>query len=141
MAAEAFVRSGVKHVVAVESGMQVLDKAAQLFSRAFYLSLAMGDTVDAAFTIGREAVKSAPNLNGQKEFDKFVLLGGLKFFSFGVVGATLTHSPCKKNDHRGGQSQTRNRFSKEAKTRGAACDCCVSIASQMARVERQSWRK
>jgi hypothetical protein len=74
-AAEAFARSGVKHVVAVESGMQVLDKAAQLFSRAFYLSLAMGDSVDAAFNIGREAVKSAPSLDGALESQKFVLLG------------------------------------------------------------------
>jgi len=72
--AEAFVNAGVKSVVAIEMGMQVLDRAARVFSRAFYLAILMGDPVRMAFNIGREAVKASPSvIDG--EANKFVLLG------------------------------------------------------------------
>ena len=42
---------------------------------SFYLSLAVGDTVAAAFAIGKESVAAAPNIpNSQREGGKFLLL-------------------------------------------------------------------
>eukprot|EP00742_Colponemidia_sp_Colp-10_P009413 GILJ01010261.1.p1 GENE.GILJ01010261.1~~GILJ01010261.1.p1 ORF type:complete len:2314 (-),score=385.58 GILJ01010261.1:161-7102(-) len=69
----AFVEAGVPHVVAVQVDAMLLDAAALHFTRAFYLSLAMGDTVRDAFDIGQQAVFAAPNMP-HSEADKFLLL-------------------------------------------------------------------
>ena len=74
-AGEAFVKAGIPHVVCVSLNADLLDKAAQTFTHAFYLSLAVGDTVQDAFTIGVEAVKAAPRIADPiHEGNKFVLL-------------------------------------------------------------------
>jgi len=50
-AANAFVRAGVPHVVAVRSTGQVLDQVAICFTRHFYLSLFSGQSVARAFEV------------------------------------------------------------------------------------------
>ena len=75
LAGEAFADAGVPHVVCVNVDAQLLDTAAVAFTRAFYLSLAVGNTVSQAFEIGKQAVKSSPRIpNSTVEGDKFVLL-------------------------------------------------------------------
>lgn len=74
-AGEAFVAAGVPHVVAVNVEEEVLDNAAIAFTRQFYLSLAVGDSVADAFAIGQQAVKAAPNIpDSMREGSKFLLL-------------------------------------------------------------------
>eukprot|EP01041_Mallomonas_annulata_P000472 gene472-882_t len=74
-AGEAFADAGVPHVVCVNVDAQLLDTAAVAFTRAFYLSLVVGDTVRQAFEIGKQAVVSSPRIsNSAHEGDKFVLL-------------------------------------------------------------------
>ena len=72
-AGEAFVAAGVPHVVCVNVDERLLDSAALAFTRAFYMSLAVGNSVGAAFEIGKQAVAAAPGVpRGQSE--KFLLL-------------------------------------------------------------------
>jgi len=75
-AAQAFIDAGVLHVIAVRVNTRVSDVAAHTFTRAFYLSLAVGNTVQAAYDIGVQAVVSAPGVPGGGAFeaDKFLLL-------------------------------------------------------------------
>jgi len=79
----AFVEAGVPHVVCVRVNDRILDKAAQAFTRAFYLSLTVGDSVVTAFNIARRAVDASPVLQairtanesaGGLISDKFLLL-------------------------------------------------------------------
>ncbi len=56
----AFVAAGVPHVIAVRKATRLLDKAAQIFTSHFYSSLAVGDTVRAAFEIATQTVLTAP---------------------------------------------------------------------------------
>ena len=51
-AAQAFVEAGVPHVIAVRLNTRVSDHAAHAFTRAFYLALAVGQTIRAAYDIG-----------------------------------------------------------------------------------------
>merc|ERR1711871_517139 len=75
-AAEAFTRVGVPHVVALKSESQVTDVAARSFTRAFYLALAKGKTVQESFDIAQQAVSTSPQVpQGVSEAAKFVLLG------------------------------------------------------------------
>ncbi len=72
---EAFAAAGVPHVVCVSIDAQLLDTAATTFTRAFYLSLAVGNTVRQSFDIGRQAVVASPTVpNSSSERDKFLLL-------------------------------------------------------------------
>jgi hypothetical protein len=73
--AKAFHKAGVRNVVAVDS--KISDKAAQVFTRAFYLSIALGDPIGLAFKISREAVRSSPLLNesSQQSGNNFILIG------------------------------------------------------------------
>jgi hypothetical protein len=74
-AGEAFVAAGVPHVVAVRLETPVYDAAARQFARAFYLALAAGKTVKAAFEIGRASVGTKPELPApEHETEKFLLL-------------------------------------------------------------------
>ena len=74
-AGEAFVKAGIPHVVCVALNSDLLDRAAQTFTHAFYLSLAVGDTIQDAFDVGVEAVKAAPRMaNPVNEGNKFLLL-------------------------------------------------------------------
>lgn len=74
-AGEAFAAAGVKHVVCVSVDAQLLDTAATIFTRAFYLALVVGETVDKAFEIGQNAVAASPSVpSSMKEHDKFLLL-------------------------------------------------------------------
>ena len=92
-AATAFVEAGVPHVIAVRITTRVSDKAAHAFTRAFYLALAMGQTIKESFDIGVQAVATAPNVpEGEVEGGKFLLLGSgahdeAPFPSLGVVEA------------------------------------------------------
>ena len=72
-AGEAFVEAGVRHVVCVELEVDVMDRAAAIFTRAFYLALIHGKAVRASFDIGCEAVKASPGMTA-KEASKFLLL-------------------------------------------------------------------
>lgn len=52
-----------------------MDSAATTFTRAFYLSLLLGNTVQESFDIAREAVKTSPNIpESVSEMEKFILL-------------------------------------------------------------------
>jgi hypothetical protein len=75
LAGQAFQEAGVPHVVCVNVDAQLADSAALAFTKAFYLALAVGDTVLHAFEIGRQAVAASPHVpNPQIEGDKFLLL-------------------------------------------------------------------
>lgn len=72
---QAFVEAGVQHVVCVNVDEQVRDDAAVIFTRAFYLALIAGKTVQQSFDIGKVAVLSAPDVpDGLQESQKFLLL-------------------------------------------------------------------
>ena len=74
-AGEAFIAAGVPHVVCIKVDSKLLDKAARVFTRAFYLSLVVGDSLADAFAIGRQSVNAAPHIsNSSAEGDKFLLL-------------------------------------------------------------------
>ena len=76
-AGEAFVKAGVPHVVCVNIDSKLLDRAAQVFTSSFYLSLAVGKTVQAAFDIGQQTVAAAPDMPAalaEEEHRKFELL-------------------------------------------------------------------
>ena len=71
----AFVECGVKHVVAVKIDQMIQDSAAKAFTRAFYVALLSGKTVQQAFDIAREALKASPYVRDSViEGDKFILL-------------------------------------------------------------------
>ena len=53
-AGEAFAAAGVPHVVCVKLDARLLDSAANVFTRAFYISLAIGKTVKQSFDIGKQ---------------------------------------------------------------------------------------
>uniref|UniRef100_A0A7S2RUY4 B30.2/SPRY domain-containing protein n=1 Tax=Mucochytrium quahogii TaxID=96639 RepID=A0A7S2RUY4_9STRA len=75
-AGRAFVEAGVPHVVCAKVNARILDKAAHAFTRAFYLSLAIGDTVRTAFEIARQAVDvlDASQSTETAVSEKFLLL-------------------------------------------------------------------
>lgn len=78
VAGEAFAAAGVAHVVAVRVEQAVLDSAASVFARQFYLALLMGQTVRQAFAQGQQAVLNDYTLGtwgaAADEHDKFLLL-------------------------------------------------------------------
>ena len=55
---QAFVDAGVPHVIAVRVDTKVSDHAAHAFTRAFYLALAVGQTIRGAFDIGVQVASS-----------------------------------------------------------------------------------
>jgi hypothetical protein len=71
--AQAFIRAGFQHVVALSEHFRVRDVTAATFTRAFYLALASAHTVGDAFRIAREAVSLCPGATAG-EADAFVLL-------------------------------------------------------------------
>ncbi len=65
-----FSEAGVEHVICIDKGKEIDDKAAVTFSRAFYKAIyTSGCTVCAAFDLGREAVKRE-NPTASKKFMK-----------------------------------------------------------------------
>jgi tetratricopeptide (TPR) repeat protein len=72
-AGEAFVKAGVKHVVAVRLEEPVYDNAAREFARHFYLALLTGRTVQQAFDSGRARVGALAEW-ARDDQAKFVLL-------------------------------------------------------------------
>lgn len=72
-AAQALVTAGVKHVVAVSLDEPLLDAAAVAFTRSFYHSLSVGDSVRRAFDGGVEAVAASPRV-GPNWASKFELI-------------------------------------------------------------------
>ena len=80
VAAAAFVKLGVPHVIAVQSSAKLEDQAAVKFTRHLYLALAGGKAVKFAFEAGQKAVASmpknqTPGTSGMKEAPKFQLMG------------------------------------------------------------------
>ena len=74
---QAFVDAGVQSVVCVKVNEELMDASANIFTRAFYCSLAVGKTVRHAFEAGKHAVMTSPLISrelGSTEGDKFVLL-------------------------------------------------------------------
>ncbi|ETO12905.1 hypothetical protein RFI_24470, partial [Reticulomyxa filosa] len=72
----AFVQAGAKHVVCVTQNDRVLDKAAKQFTYQFYFNLVAGKTVQEAFDIGRQVLKTDLHEDSlaQNESEKFLLL-------------------------------------------------------------------
>ena len=74
-AGKTFAEAGVPHVVCCRQESELKDTAALAFTRQFYLSLAVGNTVKDSFDIGCNAVRATPNLrNAETEMEKFRLL-------------------------------------------------------------------
>jgi nucleoside-triphosphatase THEP1 len=75
LAGETFASAGVPHVVCCEEEAELKDAAALAFTKQFYLSLAVGNTVRESFEQGRLAVGATANLrSADLEMKKFVLL-------------------------------------------------------------------
>mmetsp|Transcript_2179 Transcript_2179/g.3147 ORF Transcript_2179/g.3147 Transcript_2179/m.3147 type:complete len:749 (-) Transcript_2179:149-2395(-) len=75
VAGEAFVKAGVKHVIAVKISEKVADKGAQNFMNKFYLSLLVGHTVQMAFDTAKNNLEAIPNLPlAADEAGKYLLL-------------------------------------------------------------------
>ena len=77
-AGNAFLRAGAGLVVAVEIDSKLEDLAAHAFTRAFYLALATGNSVESSFHIGQAAVQAAPGRSKEAattEAKKFKLMG------------------------------------------------------------------
>ena len=75
LAGETFASAGVPHVVCCQQESELKDTAALAFTRQFYLALAVGHTVKAAFDQGCKAVRATPNLRDpDAEMKKFLLL-------------------------------------------------------------------
>ena len=87
-AGEAFIAAGVPHVVCIKVDSKILDRAARVFTRAFYLSLVVGDTLADAFSIGRQAVYVSQMVEAQlggarRRYLQAMLVGGSDvLFSF-----------------------------------------------------------
>lgn len=74
-AGQTFAAAGVPHVVCCRQESELKDSAALAFTRQFYLSLAVGNTVKEAFDQGCKAVRITPKLrNAEGEMQKFRLL-------------------------------------------------------------------
>lgn len=75
LAGQTFASAGVPHVVCCQQDYELKDAAALAFTRQFYLSLAVGNTVREAFEHGCKAVRTSPNLkDAEQEMKKFILL-------------------------------------------------------------------
>jgi nucleoside-triphosphatase THEP1 len=75
LAGETFASAGVPHVVCCEEEAELKDAAALAFTKQFYLSLAVGNTVRQSFEQGCLAVGATANLrSADLEMKKFVLL-------------------------------------------------------------------
>ncbi|CAH0515362.1 unnamed protein product [Peronospora belbahrii] len=73
--AYAFVSCGIPHVIGVRTNQKIEDYAAIEFTRAFYLALATGKSVEASFTIAQQSVAKSPNIRGPMAVaEKFMLL-------------------------------------------------------------------
>ena len=66
--AQAFVDTGVPHVVAVKVAEKVSDEGARRFAKHFYMALLQGRTVRQAFSIADEAVAAGPSAEVEKQF-------------------------------------------------------------------------
>ncbi|NJL61062.1 MAG: CHAT domain-containing protein [Methylacidiphilales bacterium] len=75
--AQAFVKAGVFHVVAVNAEDKILDVAARCFSRRFYQALFNQDSVTNSFLSGRNAVKLDDKL--KKLFNSLTFEQGVNF--------------------------------------------------------------
>jgi hypothetical protein len=75
LAGQAFVDAEVPHVVCINLEATITDSAALAFTKAFYLSLFVGNTVQHSFAIGQQAVAASPNVpSPEREVSKFELL-------------------------------------------------------------------
>lgn len=75
LAGETFASAGVPHVVCCEEEAELKDAAALAFTKQFYLSLAVGNTVRESFEQGCLAVGATANIrSADLEMKKFVLL-------------------------------------------------------------------
>ncbi|CAK4570003.1 unnamed protein product [Aphanomyces euteiches] len=73
--ATAFLACGIPHVIAIKFDQKIEDKAASVFTKAFYRALATGKTVAASFITGRDAVSADPHLaHAAQAANKFELL-------------------------------------------------------------------
>ena len=97
-AGNAFLRAGAELVVAVEIDSKLEDLAAHAFTRAFYLALATGNSVESSYHIGQAAVQAAPGRSKEaatSEAKKFKLMGRgyeKKIFSYVNQGDTQHYS-------------------------------------------------
>jgi len=92
----AFVRAGVKHVIAVQVDETLEDHAAVTFTKQFYLAATNNHTIKEAFDIAKVVVKETSKM-GQKESEKFLLLPkdknhDVKIFSSVTKGDLVDHT-------------------------------------------------
>ena len=88
--AQAFVKAGVSHVIAVNADDQILDTAAQCFSRRLYQALFNQDSIADGFLQSRNAVKLDDKL--KKVFNSVTFQQGVNFdeaFKFRLLPQTL----------------------------------------------------
>ena len=72
--ADAFLRAGVRHVIAVKAKEKIHDQAACAFLSMFYFCLCKGNTVRVAFSFAKVAVQANPIHQATIEDNKFLLL-------------------------------------------------------------------
>mmetsp|Transcript_34449 Transcript_34449/g.48091 ORF Transcript_34449/g.48091 Transcript_34449/m.48091 type:complete len:384 (+) Transcript_34449:1046-2197(+) len=92
----AFVRAGVKHVIAVQVDETLEDHAAVTFTKQFYLAVTNDHTIKEAFDIAKVVVKETSKM-GRKESEKFLLLPkdekhDVKIFSSVTKGDLVDHT-------------------------------------------------
>ncbi|HLP88466.1 MAG TPA: SUMF1/EgtB/PvdO family nonheme iron enzyme [Nostocaceae cyanobacterium] len=75
--AQAFIKAGVPHVIAVNAEDKILDIAARCFSRRLYQALFNQDSITDAFLVSRNAVKLDDKL--KKEFNSLTWQQGVNF--------------------------------------------------------------
>ena len=88
--AQAFVKAGVPHVIAVNADDQILDVAARCFSRRLYQALFNQDSVADGFLLSRNAIKIDDKL--KKLFNSVTFEQGVNFdeaFKFRLLPQTL----------------------------------------------------
>lgn len=74
-AGDALVAAGVPHVICCREERQMLSNAAaKIFARNLYRALALGNTLNVAFELGKQGVKHSNVMNAEAEIEKFVLL-------------------------------------------------------------------
>ena len=138
---EAFVEAGVKHVVCVKVDEAIQDSAAMAFTRAFYIPLLSGKTVQQAFEIASEAIKTSPYVSSSfLEGEKFVLLpeGGNHDEAI-FNAAPLTEWPLRPSHCIMGQQGVTIGIGGSGKEGGVRSG--TSLSSERDDSDSQSWRE
>ena len=116
---EAFIDAGVPYVICCEQdGHQLLDQAARIFARSFYMAVANGLALQESYEMARSTVIQSPEIqqvagiNPEKEAKKFILLRNNKVGEdIDQEDTTTTNNnneTSREEDHQKGTTTTDN---------------------------------